>query len=316
MGFQRAIWHDFLYINILGVGSLASTCEHHIGIVKGLKDSEYLEIYGIISNQIKLKSRTEKNKLVFIKEVPQSQLHFVKKVFSKDFHFYYSLPNCIIPVFEETRPYPQALKRKGRQRYNSIVNKFNNKYSWEIVNDFTDYIPQFEKLYLGTLNKSKNIFEVLNGSFFNSLNACLPDNSCMMLIKNKSGKIEAAGLIMEDEESLIPLYIGLNYDNKHEDVKILHMYSIIIAIKIAESKNKKYMKIGQTSYYPKVLSGALVEDLYLGFYSYNFIIQFFVENVFGKLFNQTKVLPNVYNNELKKVILEKVRAGGFEITNF
>ena len=76
------------------------------------------------------------------------------------------------------------------------------------------------------------------------------------------------------------------------------------------------MKIGQTSYYPKVLSGALVEDLYLGFYSYNFIIQFFVENVFGKLFNQTKVLPNVYNNELKKVILEKVRAGGFEITNF
>lgn len=313
--FFRYIYSNFLSIKILGIGSLASTCEQHFGITNGLSEYDLFEVKKIITDQIKKKAKETKNKLVFIKEVPQSQLNEIKELLSKDFYFYHSLPQCIIPIFNETVPYPYALRRKERQRYKTIVAKFNNKYYWEMIDDFTDLIPLFEKLYLQTLNRSKNIFEILNKSFFASIKSYLPDNCHMVAIKNKVGKIESLGLIMEDKDSLIPLYMGINYDNTDQDIKTLHMYSIIKAIEIAEEKGKNYVKIGQTSYYPKILSGALVENLYLGFYSYNAIIQFLIKNLFGELFSPTNVQSNAYKKDLIKAIMKKVSADGFDIIN-
>lgn len=315
ISFFRKLYSNFLFMKILGVGSLASTCEQHIGVVKGLDENEMIKVKKIITEEIKKKSKETANKLVFIKEVPQNQISQIQKLLSKDFYFYHSLPHCIIPVFNETKPYPIALRRKEIQRYKTIVSRFNDKYHCEIVDDFVNLIPLFEKLYLQTLNRSKNIFEVLNESFFVSIKSYLPHSSCMVAMKNRSGEIEALGLIIEDEDSLIPLYMGINYNNTERDIKTLHLYSIIKAIEIAESKGKSYVKIGQTSYYPKVLSGALVENLYLGFYSYNRIIQLLIRNVFGRLFSPTNVQPNVYKKALAGVIKQKVAVDGFEILN-
>ena len=64
-----------------------------------------------------------------------------------------------------------------------------------------------------------------------------------------------------------------------------------------------------------MLSGALVENLYLGFYSYNRIIQLLIRNVFGRLFSPTNVQPNVYKKALAGVIKQKVAVDGFEILN-
>lgn len=78
---------------------------------------------------------------------------------------------------------------------------------------------------------------------------------------------------------------------------------MIRATEEAESRGKFQVILGQTSYYPKVLSGALVERLHLGFYSYNPILQFLIKNTFCKIFSPTPVMPNVYSKQfLPKII--------------
>lgn len=46
------------------------------------------------------------------------------------------------------------------------------------------------------------------------------------------------GLVIEDETSLIPIYLGLNYENSDKDLKILHTNSMFLAIEEAEKSNK------------------------------------------------------------------------------
>lgn len=313
--FFRKLYPKFLKAKILGLGSIASTCEQHIGISSDLDDNDIKFVKEIITEQVELKSRELKCKLVFIKEIPESQLVFSKRLFSDDFYFYYSLPQCVIPIITSITPYPVGLKRKQNQRFTKLTRCFNERYYWERVDDFVEYVDVFNKLYFETLIRSSNIFEVLNKEFFSNLNKTLNNQTFMLIAKNLAGKIEAIGLVLEEEDSLIPLYLGLNYDNTTENMKLLHANSIFSVVQEAEKNNKKFIKIGQTSYYPKVLSGALVENMYLGFYSYNRLSNFVIKTFFTKLFPKTPVMDNIYKSEVKEVVIEACSKAGMSICN-
>ena len=88
-----------------------------------------------------------------------------------------------------------------------------------------------------------------------------------------------------------------------------------MAIQEAEKSNKKFIKLGQTSYYPKVLSGALVENLYLGFYSYNRLLDIVIKKKFTKLFPKTLVIDNIYKPEVKEIVIEACSKAGMYICN-
>lgn len=313
--FFRKFYPKFLQTKILGLGSIASTCEQHIGIDSNIDDNDIKLVKEIITEQVEFKSRELKCKLVFIKEVPESQLVFTKRLFSNDFYFYYSLPQCVIPIIASITPYPVGLKRKQNQRFVKLTRCFNERYYWERVDDFADYVDMFNKLYFETLIRSSNIFEVLNRDFFSNLNKTFNNQAFMLIAKNLAGKIEAIGLVLEEEDSLIPLYLGLNYDNTTENTKLLHANSIFKVIQEAEKNNKKFIKIGQTSYYPKVLSGALVENIYLGFYSYNRLLNIVIKTFFTKLFPKTLVIDNIYKSEVKKTVTEACSKAGMYICN-
>lgn len=182
------------------LGSIASTCEQHIGIISNLDDNGIKFIKEIITEQVERKSRELKCKLVFIKEVPESQLELTKKLFSNDFYFYYSLPQCVIPIISSITPYPVGLKRKQNQRFVKLTKRFNERYYWERVDDFADYVDVFNKLYFETLIRSSNIFEVLNRDFFFNLNKTFNNQAFMLIAKNLAGEIEAIGLVLEEED--------------------------------------------------------------------------------------------------------------------
>jgi len=312
----RRVFKNLFKVNIFGVGSLASTCEHHIGIADDLTDKEKDIVVSIINTQIKSKSKKLGNKLVLIKEVPEGQLLEIKQIFSNDFHFYYSLPHNIFPVFKECTPYPSGLRRKERQRYNKFKKKFDENFYWEKAEDFSQYLDVFEKMYLDSLDRSNNKFEILNKNFFGLLNSYYPKHSYLFVIRRKiDNRIEALGLTLEDSNSLIPIYLGLNYDNSKDTLKILHTNSITKVVLHSEIKNKTIVKAGQTSYYSKILSGALVENLYIGLFSYNSLMQFLIKTVFFKLFKPTKVMNNVYNDNIKDIIKDKCTDIGLKIIN-
>lgn len=84
--FFRKLYPKFLHTKIFGLGSIASTCEQHIGIASNLDDNDIKFVKEIITEQVERRSKELKCKLVFVKEVPESQLELTKKLFSKDFY--------------------------------------------------------------------------------------------------------------------------------------------------------------------------------------------------------------------------------------
>ncbi len=71
-------------------------------------------------------------------------------------------------------------------------------------------------------------------------------------------------------------------------------------------ENKKEMVwLGQNSNYSKVLCGAYIVRVFLGFYSYQRFLGFCIKHLFGQLFTPTKVLQNVYKTEINEQIRSK-----------
>lgn len=304
----KTIFPCFLQVGILGVGSLTSTCNHHIGLSKNISEGEYYFLKKIISEQIRLKSKDLKYKIVFIKEVPQGELDCVRMLFNNDFYFYDSLPCCHIPVYKELTPYPSAIRRKERQRVKTLRAKFDKICSWEVISDFASIENEFENLYLETLHRSKNKFEILNKDYFCILKKQFGEKIFFLAAKNDKEEYQSIGIVLEDENTLIPLYLGINHINDISISKLLHSNSLLRVIEEAIIREKSDVILGQTSYYPKVLSGAFVEQLYLGFYSYHKIVQFLIKHIFGKLFTSTPVMDNVY----KKEFSDKIRMWYFK----
>lgn len=307
---------NFLTVKIFGVGSLASTCEQHIGIVEGLDENLYRSVCRCISEQIKIKSRELKTKLVFVKEVPDSQLSHIKDILSSGYYFYDSLPTSIIPLFQEVLPYPTGLRRKEKNRYMQLTNQFDELYYWEKIIDFSGFTKEFERQYLATLQRSSNQFEMMNEVFFRNINKLFVENSYLLIARDKDEReIHSIGLVIEDDVSLIPIYLGLNYNNSENELKLLHINSMFRVIKEAENRNKQLVMLGQTSYYSKALCGALVQKLYLGFYSYSPFIQYCVKHLFGELFKPTNLMKNVYKPELENVIKNRMSEIGIVVEN-
>ena len=306
---------NFLSVKIFGVGSLASTCEQHIGIVKNLDNATYLSVCRIISEQIKKKSKELKIKLVFVKEVPESQLSEIKQVLSNDYYFYDSLPTNIVPLFPEVLPYPSGLRHKERYRYRNLKGKFEKNYYWEKVTDFSFLTKEFEKCYLATLFKSPSQFEIMNEAFFKNINESFKDSSYLLIAKDKRGITHSMGLILEEKNALIPIYLGLNYENSEKNLKLLHINSMFRVIEEAEKRGKELVMLGQTSYYSKALCGALVQKLYLGFFSHNTFIQYCIRHFFGKLFTPATLTPNTYRAEVEKSIRNKLMLCNYIIDN-
>jgi hypothetical protein len=310
----RRLFPNFLSLKVLCAGSFASTCEHYIGILDNLNQEELNIVKEIINTQLKEKSRQLHAPLVFIKEIPQHDLIYIQQILSDDFYFYDSLPTSFIPVGNDCEPYPVALRKKERKRYRTSKDSFDDRFSWEIISDFKDCTKQFELFYLKVLEKSKTQFEVLNERFFHYLNKYLMQNSFILVAKDKLNQIKLMELVIEEKDRLIPLYLGINYPDK-ENTKVLYFNTIFRTVEEAEKRKKTIVVLGQTSYYPKVLSGAFVERVYLGFYSYIPVLQFLIKNILGKLFMPTKVMDNSYNYELERKIKERYSSLGFEIYN-
>ena len=104
----------------------------------------------------------------------------------------------------------------------------------------------------------------------------------LLIARNKAGNIKLIELVVEDAEKLLPLYLGIDYDG--QDTKTLYLNAIFRTVEEAENRNKKFVEFGQTSYYPKVLSGALIEDVFYRFYSYHKAINMLINKGLARIF--------------------------------
>jgi hypothetical protein len=299
---------DFFKLKTVVIGSFPATCEHFTGISPELEIEHYSAIGTIIQQQLRDLSRKEAAMIMLIKDVRSKYLDILKPLFGKKWRFFSSFPTNVIPV-SDLFPYPQALKKKNRKRVRLFIDKFDSSFTWEITNQYEQYIETFTRLYLNVLSKAKNRFETLNYDFFRKVYEKLSDKSFFLIARDRNSDIRLIEFVIEEEDRLIPLYLGIKYLN--DDTRILYLNVIFKTIKEAERRGKKLVEFGQTSYYPKVMSGTFVEDIYYGFSSNKRYIQFLIEHLFEKIFTPTSIPNNVYHDTYHVKAVQLLKNKGF-----
>ncbi|MDR2914094.1 MAG: peptidogalycan biosysnthesis protein [Tannerella sp.] len=309
----RKVFPRFFMLRTFVSGSYASSCEHFIEIKEDTDMEKTVAVRSIISEQLKKMQKTQKASVTMIKEVRDSQLQKVSDTLSEDFFFFSAFPTNFIPVGGLCSPYPVALKKKHRKRFRKYKEKFEQSFTWSLIPDFDEYTKVLTELYLNTLEKSKNKFEILNESFFSNINKYMAEESFLLVVKDLEGKIRLMEIVLEEKEKLIPLYLGIKYMD--DDARVLYLNTIFRTIEEAEKRNKTVVEFGQTSYYPKVMSGSFVEDIHYGFYSCKPVVQFMIKHLFRSIFSPMSVPDNVYLDSVKGGIIAKYKKMGYSIMN-
>lgn len=308
----RKIYPKFFKVKAFVTGTYAASCEHFIECVTNISQEDREFVAQLINRQLKNKCNETRSKFIFIKDIRERDINYVRQTLNDDFHFFVSFPTTAIPVISDCA-YPQALKKKNRKRCRKYMEKFDIDFTWEIVTDFSDYTNEFTDLYQNVLDKAKNKFEFLNRNFFYNINTAFSENSFLLIAKSHDGETRLMELVLEDDDKLIPLYLGIKY--KADDTKVLYLNAIFRTVLEAESRKKSFVDFGQTSYYPKVMSGALVENIYYGFWSDRYLLKWLINNVFQKIFLCPTVLESVYLEAHKSDAYKILEDKGFSLLN-
>ncbi|MFT0573950.1 hypothetical protein [Bacteroides thetaiotaomicron] len=120
-------------------------------------------------------------------------------------------------------------------------------------------------------------------------------------------------IVLEENDRLLPLYLGIKYGD--DNTKILYLNTIFRTVEEAEIRRKELLDFGQTSYYPKVMSGALVENIYYGFWSNKFFLKRMIRHLFKKIFLPPLVPENVYLEQYKEKAYRLLENKGFILLN-
>lgn len=314
IGNFRKIYPSFLKLRAFVTGSYAATCEHFIEYVHGLSVRDKQEIAGIIGEEIKRRCRESKSSFIFVKDVRERDLLNVKDVLTSDYKFFISFPTTAIPILPEIN-YPNALRKKNRKRYRKFTDLFDRSFHWEIISDYGGRpVKEFSELYQTVLRKAKNKFEFLNEKFFEATNDLLGNRSFFLVARDKiTDEIRIMVIVLENESNLIPLYMGFRY--KDDDSKVLYLNTIFRIIKEAETRKKSYVDFGQTSYYPKTMSGALSENIYYGFWSHNPIVRWLINHGLKKMFTPPPIPEHVYLEKYAELAHKVLIDKGFVLLN-
>lgn len=296
----RKVFPGLLRIKSFVTGTYAASCEPFIEIVPGLSESESLAVKEKIGEELRRKYAETRSKFIFVKDARENSIANVRDILPDDFTYIVSFPTSLIPILDDF-PFPSGLKTKSKQRVRNIERKFDERFRWEIVTDYADINHDYYIRYRKVLEKAANKFEFLNEKFFSEINSLYGDASFMLVASDKeTGEIRLMTLVLEDEERLVPLYLGITY--KEDDTRVLYLANIFRIIREAEKRGKKIIEFGQTSYYPKALSGAVVENIYYGFWSDKPFYGMLINKLFGKIFAPPAIPGNAYRpNALESV---------------
>lgn len=308
----RLLLPRFLIVKTFGIGTYAASCEHFIGINPCLSETDQQTLSLLLNRQLKTKSKELGSKFILIKDIRERNINSTRGIMDPDYSFFSSFPTTVIPILPNY-PYPSALKSKYKKRYKDYQAVFDEEFKWETCTNFDEYIGLFTELYKNVLSKADNKFEFLTADFFSNINLLFQNSSYLLIAKDKNKKTRLMVLILEDEHSIIPLYLGIKYEE--DDTRVLYINMLGKLVKEGEVRKKSFIDLGQTSYYPKVMSGALVENIYYGFWSDHWLFSWLIKKVFPKMFVPPKVHDNTYLSNCRSLAIGVLESFGFVLMN-
>ena len=304
----RKIFPGLLRVRSFVTGTYAASCEPFIDMTEGLSDEDRMRIKDLIGTELKRKYAETRCKFIFVKDARENSISKVREILPADFTYLVSFPTSLIPILDDY-PFPTGLKTKSKQRVRNIEKKFDERFRWEIVTDFSALNHDYYIRYRNVLEKAANKFEFLNEKFFSEINRLYGDDAYMLVARDKkTDEIRLMTLILEDDVRLVPLYLGIKY--MEDDTRILYLANIFRIVREAEKRGKKIIEFGQTSYYPKSLSGAVVENIYYGFWSDKPFYRLLINRLFGRIFAPPAIPGNAYRTQVLEAVRQRLEQCG------
>ena len=260
-------------------------------------------------------SKKKKVKLFLIKD----HIHeCTSPVVRKEFVHLHFMPGTIIDLenmcgyeniikedkFEEIgfQNYLKSLKKKRRANIRNKMNNRKEELSVEVVP--AQQLTEMEnrkcyKLYLQTIGKQKIKHECLSERYFSEC-AIELGKDCSMLIARVDKQIVGCAQLLENQDSIINVRMGMDYEYAKEYQIYYHL--LYENIKYTIRNRKKYLYTSQTCYRPKLEVGAKFVPLHTYVHFTNPILHSMLSKI---IVNNCKCYTELINANKPSEILNK-----------
>lgn len=173
----------------------------------------------------------------------------------------YNLPAVRLRVrWISFQAYLDDLKSSYRYTIRSRMNAFKKAgYSFRELRDYMGCTGELARLWKNTYNHATEYKrEVLEEPFFRQVQENLRGRSSVLMVE-KSGLPVAFSILLDDDETLISLFSGLDYTCRKDSFLYFNLFYKTIELAIA--RKKKEIDLGITTLVPKVEIGGHVVQL-------------------------------------------------------
>jgi predicted N-acyltransferase len=250
---------SFLRLKIIACGTPIATCSNTLTI---FDEQQREQVIGeLCKTMIKIAKRQHAH-IVLFRDFNASELNKLDSLQRKGFVRAFTLPTTFLDVkWTSFDSYINSFRSQRKAKAKRDIRDFGKgDFDIEICRDFSRYADELYNLYCNVYEKSESKFEKLTPEFFANMSQNLKNNICAILVWDR-GKLIAFDLILEEQELLSPLYLGIDYTYNNEYKIYFNM--IFQIIKYGIESGKKVIELGQTTYFPKLNVGARMEPLYI-----------------------------------------------------
>ncbi len=178
--------------------------------------------------------------------------------------------------------YLEALRSQYRWKVKDRMRKFHrNGIELSVITDFSDRAENLERLWMNVYEKASEYKrERLTSAFFRNIDKCLGERSSLIMAE-KEGIPMGFTLLLFDDDTLIPLFSGLDY--RYNDENCIYFNLLYKSIDIAINRGMKDIDLGITTLVPKKEMGGEVVTLNMYMKHFNPLLNRVVPRAFGMM---------------------------------
>lgn len=255
----RRFWPGFLRLAFLECGTpvaLGNTISY-------APDADRRKALDVIVNKMEEIAKESRSSILILRDFYNEDKCFYDSLKNYGFKRISNLPNAILEnrwqSFEE---YLQTMRRNYRYKTKQRIKKAEkDAVRMEIYDTFSAYAETLRALWKNVYEHAKEYRrEILTADYFRNMDKNLGSKSRVIVLK-KDDNILGFAIVVIDDYTLRPMYIGLDYKYNKENFIFFNLLYSFVTLGIKEKK--KMIELGITTIVPKLELGAKIKRMYL-----------------------------------------------------
>ncbi len=256
----RKVWKNFLVLRSLECGTPVAL-GNTISFRDGTNRLEILELLCRKTEQ--LAKELHIGTILFRDFYGEEAVSLFDSLVRRGYSRIHNLPNTTIEIRWKTfADYLDSMRSHYKWKIIKRMRKFSEGgLTIHVLEDFSEYVDQMEQLWININENAKEYSrEKLRAPFFKNINKYLGSRSGAILVMKNAIPIGFTALLFDDE-TLIPIYSGLDYKYNMEYCVYFNLLYKIVEIGI--NRGMKNIHMGLTTIIPKKDLGAEVVPLFM-----------------------------------------------------